>query len=122
MANNQIMSFQLRMNEQGRTVIPVGLRSAARVDIADELFARVVGEGVFLVETKGAVRNRVRANAAIGSHGVESGALMAKSRIEDLAAQQKSWELREQAASEAAARPQEESDAVGDAMLRVLGV
>jgi hypothetical protein len=48
-------------------------------------------------------------------------ALMAKSRIEDLAAQQKSWELREQAASEAAAHPQEESDTAGDEMLRALG-
>lgn len=122
MPSNPIHSFQLSMNEKGRTLLSAGLRSAAKVDTKDELFAQVVGEGIILIETKNAVRNRVRANAISGAHGKDSTKLIRESRIEDVIAQQNSWEIRDRLAEEATKRSPEDVEAAGDAMLRAIGL
>ena len=122
MSNIPIHSFQLSMNEKGRTLLYASLRAAAKVDTKDELFAQVVGEGIILIETKNAVRNRVRENAASGAHGKDSTQLIRESRIEDIVAQQNSWAIRDRLAEEAADRAPEDVEAVGDAMLRAIGL
>src|SRR5665213_273797 len=121
MSSNPIRSYQLRMNEKGRTLFSAGLRSAANVDTSEELIARVVSEGTILIETKNAVRNRVRSNAVGAPQNHDSTELIRKSRINDVIAQQNSWEIRDRLAEEAVARPKEEVEAVGDAMLRAIG-
>ncbi len=119
---NPIHSFQLSMNEKGRTLFSARLRAAAKVDTKDELFAQVVGEGIILIETNNAVRNRVRGNAMSGANGMESTKLIRESRIEDVIAQQNSWEIRDRLAEEATKRSPEDVEAAGDAMLRAIGL
>jgi len=110
------------MNDKGRTLLSTRLRAAAKIDTNDDLFAQVIGEGVILIESKTAVRNKVHASALGAAHDKESTQFIREARIEDVLAEEKSWALRDEFAKQAAERDPAEVEAAGEAMLRALGL
>lgn len=102
----------LHMNEKGRTVIPAAIRAAADISTDDELVARVAGPGVVVLESRAAIRARIRAN--VGQGGVDLVASLRADRTADV-------DLDERRGP----RPRHddsESEAIGKAMLAELGL
>ncbi len=56
--------FVVRIGNKGRVVIPAALRERAHVAEGDELVARVMEDGRLMLETRGSVKARLRAQAA----------------------------------------------------------
>jgi AbrB family looped-hinge helix DNA binding protein len=54
--------YTLRVGEKGRTVLPAELRGAAHIQAGDTLVARLE-DGRLIIETRDAVRVRIRAAA-----------------------------------------------------------
>lgn len=121
MSSTPTQSFHLRIGEKGRTLLTAPLRSAANFETGNDLVAHVLAKGVVLLETKDVIRSRVRDNARGVS--VEDGVeLIRAGRLEDIEATAKSWDRKDQLADEAEKRPLVESDAMGQAMLRAIGL
>lgn len=121
MSSASLQSFKLEIGGKNRALFTADLRSAASLEMGDELVAHVLGKGVVLLETKEVIRDRVRANARGGSE-IDGAALIRAGRIEDIEAAAKSWVRKDQLAAEAESRPQAESDAIGLEMLREIGL
>jgi bifunctional DNA-binding transcriptional regulator/antitoxin component of YhaV-PrlF toxin-antitoxin module len=105
---------QVIMGDKGRIVIPLSERSAAGVDIGDELIVRAVAEGQIMLETRAAVARRIKARFA-GGDGTPG---LRKSRAADAA-------LDEQRRNRKAARGGRDRDAErrrGEEILVALGV
>lgn len=58
---------QTKVGPRGRITVPVALQRAAGIGEEDEVFLRVLGPGVIVVETRQALRARVRAAVPDGA-------------------------------------------------------
>ena len=113
--------YKVEIGDKYRVLLSAALRSAALLDKGDELVASVLGKGVVLLETREAISDRVHANAA-GVGVPDATALIRANRDEDIRASEESWARKVQLAREAESRPEVESEAVGLAMLRAIGL
>ena len=102
----------MHMNDKGRTVIPAAIRAAAFIGTNDELVARVAGPGIVVLESRDAIRARIRANA-----GPSGGDMVARLRADRVA----EFEI-ESRKPRKPERSAEESAAIGEAMLAELGL
>lgn len=63
--------YELKVDRQGRVILPVALRKSSGIEIGSSLVARPVGEGQILLETRDAVLRRLRAGATVANDTVE---------------------------------------------------
>lgn len=57
-----------KVGKKGRVVIPASLRKEARITEGTELTGRVSHSGQVILETRDAIKQRIRARAAAGSN------------------------------------------------------
>ena len=73
-AYGSVKTYTLAVKDKGRTVLPIELRHACGVDAGDTLSARQIADGVFVVETRAAILQRLQSGAeavGVGCGGVE---------------------------------------------------
>ncbi len=63
-AYSSTSSFVLSVKAKGRTVLPAGLRDACGFAVGDELRARPISDGTFVVESHDAILARLRSGRA----------------------------------------------------------
>ncbi len=73
-----VKTYTLAVKDKGRTVLPIELRHACGVESGDTLSAHQIADGVFVIETRAAILQRLQSGAK--AVGVDRGG------VEDLAA------------------------------------
>lgn len=76
-------TFVLTMDAKGRTSWPQSLREQAHLHPGDTLVARVTGEGQVVVETRDAVKQRMRRRAARGRERTDTTESLSESLLAD---------------------------------------